>query len=315
MAMIQREPLAVELVRGSIAESVHRVAWAACDAQGALLGHAGDPELLTTLRSAAKPVQAVPLVTLPGAADLELRDEELAICCASHPGESRHAALAASVLALSGFCPDDLVCGPAGEPPSPLRHGCSGNHAALAVGARLLGAPADGYHRPEHPIQRHLLALLADLSGGGGIVPAMDACGIPTYGLPLRRMAQAYAALAAPSAPWERIPRVMVEFAELLGPAFFPDVQLMRATGGRFAAKSGAEGLLCVCVPGEGLGLALKVLDGNARALTPAVVSALEDLGWLDRRLRGALEELRRPIYPASTGEPAAALRLAEGDR
>src|SRR5689334_12584069 len=104
------------------------------DAHGRVLAGAGNPEARTTLRSAAKPLQAIPLVTLPNAPSLGLRDEELAITCASHPGSPRHAALAASVLALSGFLPDDLVCGPAGGlpgAPSPLRHGCSGNHAGI----------------------------------------------------------------------------------------------------------------------------------------------------------------------------------------
>src|SRR5438094_2693746 len=107
------DPIIAEVWRGHICESVHTGVFAQVNSRGDLIQHVGDPDLVTTLRSAAKPLQSIPLLTLPGSDSLGITDEELAICCASHPGEPRHAALAASVLALSGFLPDDLVCGEA----------------------------------------------------------------------------------------------------------------------------------------------------------------------------------------------------------
>jgi L-asparaginase II len=47
---------------------------------------------------------------------------------------------------------------------------------------------------------------------------------------------------------------------------------------GGWAAKGGAEGLLCA-VSGEGLGLAVKVEDGAARAVGPALAVFLGRLG------------------------------------
>src|SRR5437867_3465230 len=108
-------PIVAEVWRGDILESIHLGAAVEVDSSGALLFSLGDPSFLTTLRSAAKPLQAIPVVTLSGSEQLGLSDEELAICCASHSGEPRHSALAASVLSLSGFMPDNLVCGPAGR--------------------------------------------------------------------------------------------------------------------------------------------------------------------------------------------------------
>src|SRR5207248_6836078 len=120
-----RTQAVAEVWRGDVLECIHVCAVAEVDANGAIFSSLGDPDVITTFRSAAKPLQAIPAVTLPGAEKLELSSEEIAICCASHPGEPRHSALAASVLALSGFVPDNLVCGPAGRHGSPLDHGCS----------------------------------------------------------------------------------------------------------------------------------------------------------------------------------------------
>jgi L-asparaginase II len=43
--------------------------------------------------------------------------------------------------------------------------------------------------------------------------------------------------------------------------------------------KVGAEGLVCAGLRGEGVGMAIKIEDGNPRALDPAIVQALRLLG------------------------------------
>jgi L-asparaginase len=304
-------PLRAAVIRGTIRESLYAACFAAADDSGNLLASAGDSEMATTLRSAAKPLQAVPLTTLPAAAELDLRDEELAICCASHPGLPRHAALAASTLALSGFAPDDLVCGPGGDPPVPIRHGCSGNHACLLLIARLLGAPLAGYERPDHPAQTLVRATIQDMANMPSLESALDGCGIPTFGLPLRNMATAYAALTRSGAPWSRIPRVMAAHPELIGAEDWIDVRLMQVTGGRLIAKTGAEGLLCVGIPDAGKGLAVKALDGSTRALGLFALEALRRAGWIreDELASPLLAPFLQPVVFASTG-PAALIRL-----
>jgi L-asparaginase II len=304
--------LRAEIVRGSIIEGIHAASYAAVDRDGRLLSAAGYLNLVTSLRSAAKPLQAIPLTTLPNAGEVDLRDEELAVCCASHPGLPRHAALAASVLSLSGFLPDDLVCGPAGDPPSPLCHGCSGNHAGLLLGARLLGAPLQGYHLPSHPVQQLVLRTIQEMSESR-ILTATDGCGIPTFGLPLTGMARAYAALTRQEALWARIPAVMAAHPELVGSADKIDVRLMQATGGRLIAKTGAEGLLCIGVREAGMGMAIKVMDGSTRALGLFALEALRRADWIraGELASPLLEPFRRPVLLASTGE-AGEIRLID---
>ena len=303
-------PIVAELWRGEILESVHHGAWAEADSAGRVLAASGDPGYVTTMRSAAKPIQALPLFDLPGFRDLNVNDEELAICCASHPGEPRHCALAASVLALSGYLPDDLVCGAAGNPPSPLKHGCSGNHAAILLIAHLLGAPLEGYHLPDHPAQRTILATLEKLSGGALIRLAQDACGIPTFGLSLAGMATAFARFTRNG----RLPEAMMAHSDLIGPPEHADRQIMQAFPGRIVAKTGSEGLLCLGLFGQAEGMAVKIADGNPRPLSAVTLSALRQAGWItdEEYLRFDLSGLRRPQFAGSTGDAVAELRVLQ---
>ena len=73
----------VGVYRGGVLESFHTGSIAVVDARGRLLAFAGDPNLETFLRSAAKPFQAIPLLQNGGEAEFELTPEELAVVCAS----------------------------------------------------------------------------------------------------------------------------------------------------------------------------------------------------------------------------------------
>jgi L-asparaginase II len=88
----------------------------------------------------------------------------------------------------------------------------------------------------------------------------------------------------------------MTTYPAATGGAARFSTQLMEATRGRLLAKGGAEGLECVAIPGRGLGLALKSLDGSSRALAPALLALLEHLGELGEAERERLAASRRPI-------------------
>lgn len=309
--MKQESPIVARLWRGAVCEAEHRAYAVAVDEAGSVLWSAGEPDHVTTMRSAAKPLQLVPLVE-SGGAD-ELSEEEIAVCCASHPGEPRHSALAASVLALSGFLPDHLICGPPADHPSPIRHGCSGNHAGILLLAKKLGAPLDTYYRPDHPAQKLIAGRIRELAGADEVAIGVDGCGIPTFGLRMREMARAYAVLSRPGAPWSRIPTSMRHNPELLGPETRIDCRLIKATDGVVYAKTGAEGLLCLGRDGQGM--AIKILDGNARALGAVAVECLLRTGWIGPEEAGSsfLAIHRRPELPSPTDDHAAEIRV-DGD-
>ncbi|MEP6756591.1 MAG: asparaginase [Chthonomonadales bacterium] len=301
-----QSPLVVSFMRGDFRETTHHLSMVMADESGAVHAFHGDQSFVTGFRSAAKPLQAIPIITLPGFEELNLSGEEVAICCASHPGTPEHAAFAAAALSVTGFNPDDLICGPMGNPPACLKHGCSGNHAALLIGAKLLGAPLVGYHLPDHPIQIYIADLIKKLSGASEIKIATDGCGVPTFAIQLREMATSFAALSGSNGKYERITNSMRAHPHLVGQDRGIDVGMMKSTRGRLFAKTGAEGLLCIGYPDRAQGIAIKCHDGSWPAIAVAGLRFLIELGWMsqveaeDPVLSKWWKEVDGPVVPAS---------------
>ncbi len=234
----------------------------------------GDPELVTFMRSAAKPIQVLPAAR----ARPDLDERDLAIASASHLADPVQLEAVRALLAKAPASEDDLECATHGDPPSRLKHNCSGKHAAMLALARARGWPTEGYRLPDHPVQRAMLAEVARAAEvpESEIPTATDGCGVVTFALPLERMAYAFARLARLEAG-QRVVRAMRAFPGLIrGPAA-ADTRLMRGLDG-WVAKGGAEGLMCAA-SADGLGIALKVEDGNTRATGPALGAFLAELG------------------------------------
>jgi L-asparaginase II len=258
-------PISVLVRRGATVESVHRV-HAAATRDGQLVAAAGDPELVTFMRSSAKPIQALPLAReYP-----DLPTNELAIACASHLADEEQLAAVVSLLARAHAREEDLECGPEGNPPRPLNHNCSGKHAGMLAVCRARGWPTTGYRLPDHPLQQELLTEIEKAAGATPAATAVDGCGVVTFALPLRSMANAFTTLDDP------VKGAMRAHPELIRGERAADTMLMRALPG-WIAKGGAEGLMCAA--GDGIGVALKAEDGAARALRPALAAFLGRLG------------------------------------
>jgi len=290
------EAVVVEVLRGGAVESVHRV-HAVAVREGAVVAEAGEGGLVTFMRSAAKPLQALPLAR----ARPELGDRELAIASASHRGEAEHLDAVASLLAAAPAAEEELECGAEGEPPRRIAHNCSGKHAGMLALCRAHGWSSEGYRLPEHPVQR---ACLAEVAAAAEVPPeevptATDGCGVVTFALPLERMAHAFSRLEALDGG-ARVAAAMRAHPTLVRGAGALDTRLMELLPG-WAAKGGAEGVLCAAGPG-GLGLALKVEDGASRAVRPAAAAFLALLGHPVAEL--ATVELRN-----SRGEAVGELR------
>jgi L-asparaginase II len=282
------EPITVAVRRGETVESRHRVHAVAVQ-DGAVIAEAGEGGFVTFLRSAAKPIQALPLTrALP-----EFEEEELAIACASHQALPEQLAAVRSLLRRAPAGEDELECGPAGDPPEPVKHNCSGKHAGMLALCRAHGWDSRGYRLPDHPCQRTMLAEVAraaDLAEDE-LQTAVDGCGVVTFALPLERMALAFARLERLDGG-DRVAAAMRAHPGLIrGPGGI-DTTLMRAREG-WIAKGGAEGLMCAAGP-SGLGVALKIEDGSARAVGPAVAAFLARLGYPVEKLESAPNENSR---------------------
>jgi L-asparaginase II len=315
-------------------------------ADGSLLASVGDPDTFIYLRSAAKPFQLAPFVASGrfDAYDFPAPTEALAIMAASHAGEDRHARTVQALLRAGGLTRDVLACGTHppfdretadrllrdGEPPSSLRHNCSGKHAGMALHAKAAGWPVETYWQPDHPIQREALATVAAVSGvpQDKIACATDGCGVVSFGMPLRGLALAFARLADPSElpddalrrALERIRDAMMQHPELVaGERRMLDTALMRVAPGRLLAKGGAEGVQAVALrPGAhergkgAIGLALKIEDGDGarRARAASTVAALRALGAVDQAdAAGRLAEFASAPIRDPRGEAAGEVR------
>ena len=302
----------VEVTRGSITESRHRGHVIAVDGDGQIVAQLGAPETITYLRSSAKPLQAVPLVATGAADRFKFTPQEIAVACGSHSGEPLHEETVAAMLRKAGLDASALKCG-AHEPFSKeaalelrergaeariLQNNCSGKHTGMLALALHLGGATGTYDQPDNPAQLAIARTIEQFSGVPleDIAVGVDGCGVPVFGVTVRAMALMYARLVSPHSEFDaetraactRIVAAMRAHPELVGGTRERlDTELMRAAAG-VISKVGAEGVYTVGVKPSarwprGLGLALKIEDGEDRRARPTVViESLRQLGVLD---------------------------------
>ena len=314
MTQPARNPLTVEVLRGDRVESSHQidavvVSWG--DDGPGVVETWGDPDRAVMARSAAKPLQALPLITTGAAKAFELDDVELALACASHNGEAVQVERINAWLQRIGCTADDLECGP--QNPSPdrakaelwasgtaataLHNNCSGKHAGFLTVCRHLGVDPAGYLAPGHPLQSEQITpsvaelCEVDLSDQR---PAIDGCGIPAWSMPLRALARGWLELARHQGG-RILLRAMVEQPYFVAGTDRACTRIMSTIGGEastpVAVKVGAEGVYGAVVLGAdaesaGPAVALQVRDGATRAAEMAVEWVLHWLGVHESGLR-----------------------------
>lgn len=286
----------IDVWRGERVESTHAVAACACDDAGTILLEHGTIDVPVFLRSAAKPFIAAAAVRAGVAERFGLDAHEIAVMCASHMGEPRHLATAASILAKIGASIDDLQCG---GMPDALHNNCSGKHAGILALAKLRGEPFAGYLDAAHPVQREILAFCERIFDDR-FTPdriAIDGCGIPVFATSLARAARGFARFATLRGfdAADRAALLIVRDAMAGDPWMVSgtgrfDTDLMTATGGAIVAKGGAEGVHASALVATGAGIVLKVVDGSARAVAPATLALLGRVGALEGAAAGVLD-------------------------
>jgi L-asparaginase II len=318
--------------RGGIPESHHFGVAALADSGGRLHGRWGDADFATFPRSALKPFQAVDLVESGALDAYGLSEEHLALACASHYGEPAHAERVVDWLGKIGCGEEDLTCGPAlpakpelarahlraGRSPSTVLHNCSGKHTGFLTHARHCGCTIEDYARPDHPLQQRYRAVLTRFLNqpADGLAWSRDDCTLPAPALSMTDMATAAArfmdeARSAPGSAPDRILTAMRHNPLLVaGTGGVPEA-LEAVVPGRMIAKTGAEGYLLVFLRAEGLGLAIKVADGNARAREAALPAILGQIGLLDADEAARLAARLSPPILDSRRRPVGAVRPA----
>ena len=293
--------LEVHLLREGIAESSHNVEAVVCDSKGRTLLMAGNAQTSTFIRSALKPFQALAVTSTGTIQKYGLSDRDLAIICSSHQGNIDQARQAFNILWQADVDPLALKCPIPQGKSNRLQHNCSGKHAGILATCQNLDFPFHSYLKPSHPVQKLILEKISELleMPGEEFIGAQDDCGMPTYSMQLKQIAQLYAILAAGSSiDLERIARAMTYHPSLIAGAGAFDTELMRLSEGELVSKSGAEGIQCVARIGEGMGLAIKVKDGAKRAKYATAIYVLRQMGWITPAVADILADTFMQLSP-----------------
>tara|TARA_Y100001933_G_scaffold79995_1_gene81275 strand:+ start:835 stop:1800 length:966 start_codon:yes stop_codon:yes gene_type:complete len=275
-------PIEVNLRRGSYLESRHKVHAVVCDKKGRVLMCAGNPEYKSFIRSALKPFQAIPFVSSGASSLIHNASRSIALACGSHRGSTLHAREAFKILWEFDIEIEELKCPCTKD--SPLKHYCSGKHAAFLATCKKLNWPLESYLRGDHPLQVEIFRIVSDLLEipKEDLLAERDDCGAPTLFLKLLEIAKLYSILSSsPNAELEQISRSIILNPALISDNNYFDTEIIKASHGQVISKGGAEGILCLGKLNEGLGLALKVEDGSRRAKHAVGLHLLKQLEWL----------------------------------
>jgi L-asparaginase II len=290
----------VQVLRGGLLESRHKVHAAVLNSDGKLIASVGDPSFSSFLRSSAKPFQALTLI--PHLERLGLSSAHLAVAMASHNGEPIHVQTVADLQAKADVKPEWLVCGThqpfsasaraalraTNQKPNVLQHNCSGKHSGMLAACLAKGLPTTGYAQPDHPHQQEIASDISALMETDALEIAIDGCSVPCYRVPLERVALGMTRFAAPeTAPktyqsrLEQTFHAMREHPYLIAGEQRIDTALMQNLPS-LISKIGAEAFMVLAIRDTShgnLGIAMKIEDGTERARDIAILRILEQLG------------------------------------
>jgi len=128
----------------------------------------------------------------------------------------------------------------------------------------------------------------------------IDGCSIPTYAIPLDRLALAFARIGTGTGlrpgharAATRLRKAVAQHPFMAAGSDRFDTKVMEALGERVYCKVGAEAVFCASFPERGLGVAIKIDDGNtARAAEVAMAAAIEAFVDLDDEEADVLRRL-----------------------
>ena len=307
-------PILCRVTRGELTESIHVAFAVAVDETRQPFYSTGDPQYLTCIRSSLKPFQAAASVKAGAVDAAEFNDDELALMCASHIGEKMHVKTAQSMLTKLGLTVDDYECGShfpsdtltrhrmirEDKEAQPLHNNCSGKHAGMLALAKHLGQGTANYIKKDHPVQRTILEYVQDITGLETIPTEIDGCSAPTPFMTLETIAGMFQTLAAGNEPeLKRVFKAMCSCPDLVGGSNHFDTNFIKALTGRGVTKVGGESVRGIALKTQDkgpVGIAIKILDGNFRALPVATMKLLEHLELLTEEELQNLDKFRTKI-------------------
>ena len=293
-----------EVTRSDVVESTHAGHIVLLNADGSILFQKGDPTLNIYSRSSLKSIQASAMVR----AGLDIEPRLLALVCASHAGTAMHQTATKSILAKAGLDEHSLQCildRPLDEElrrtsePTRLAMNCSGKHAGMLATCVINGWPTDTYLEPSHPLQLAIKAEVEGMSGEAVALTSVDGCGAPLFLFSLLGLARAVRNLTISADPVHQfVAQACRDFPEMVSGPGRLATRLMQNIPGLFM-KDGAEAVNVASLP-DGRTLAIKISDGNQRAMPAITAAALAKFG---------IDAKEEPVNTLGAGLPVGTIR------
>jgi len=274
------------VVRSGLVEGTHFGSAVVVNAQGKVEWSIGDVTSPMFPRSSNKLMQGLAMVRN----GLPLRDELLALSCASHSGEDFHLTGVQDILNAANLDTSALQC-PADWPLDEIQRdtlfvdglgktslymNCSGKHSAMLFTSVLNGWGTNNYLTPNHPMQEACRKTIESVTGEKVEHIGVDGCGAPLMSMSLTGLARSFSQFAGPAADADqmKIATAIKENPLYLGGTRRDVTKLMQGVPG-LVAKDGAEAVYGIGL-GDGRALALKIDDGADRARIVVAMSILQ---------------------------------------
>ncbi len=298
----------VHVVRSGYVDLIHYGSIAVSDTGGKLIYSVGDPERPAFLRSSAKPLQAITTAESGALEKFDISKKELAIMCASHAGQDIHVETVRSILGKLGLSEEVLQC----ADKNAIRDNCSGKHAGILTLCKFHDFPVDSYMEPDHPAQVMIRKVMGEICDIEEVKYGIDGCGVPTFYIPLSKIAMGFARLANPdgltSGRKEAAARIVA--AMQAHPEMTGEIRNGKTWPKQIVAKSGALAVYCGGILNRDRGIAVKVDDGNSTPCAFAFTEVTRRLELADTAELDAYQQLRPPVIKNRRGEVVGEMKV-----
>ena len=305
----------IEIVRGAHVESTHFGAAIIFGPNNKLVEKWGNTDTLIYPRSSVKMIQALPVIASGAFDHFGLGRKEIALACASHEGSELHTKLLSKWLATIGAAETDLKCGTQlkwrdkntenfklkNSVQQQLTNNCSGKHCGFLTYLNFKNLDKN-YLEVEHPLQVKIRETLTYLSEEEISEYGVDGCSAPNFMCSIKGLAMSMAKFSGSKGVERSIAEAsneifnsMLENPYLVAGDGRACTELMMAARTRLIVKTGAEGVFTAACADNGLGIALKIMDGSTRASEAAIVAILVKLGLLEQNHPLVVKRLFKP--------------------
>ena len=329
-------PILVEVYRNKVLESFHRGVICIVDREGKVIYSEGDVQQICYPRSAMKLIQVMPLLELGGIERFGFTLEEIAVMCGSHNAEPEHLRVVNSILQKIGLDKENLKCGSQyptskkdadelirkSEKPHHIHNNCSGKHAGMLALCKLLNVEIDDYLNPSHPIQTLILQYVEEMYEypKDKMVTALDGCSAPIYSIPIYNQALAFKNLTATAfytpkrkLACKTIVEAMSTYPFMVAGSKRYCSDMMKICGSRIIGKTGAEGVFCMSLLQEQMGVCIKIDDGKMLPQYNVAQALVEATGIFDKEILLPLQSYKQSDLNNFNKRTTGEIKVREG--